>query len=70
MMDDLLSMTHLGDEYDKYLNAVIPPVFMNSLHVFPTFEEYAGCDASKKGEFKYGRVRTLPCIFWKKRWLH
>lgn len=56
MMDDLLSMTHLGDEYDKYLNAVIPPVFMNSLHVFPTFEEYAGCDASKKGEFKYGRV--------------
>ena len=41
MMDDLLSMTHLGDEYDKYLNAVIPPVFMNSLHVFPTFEEYA-----------------------------
>ena len=28
-----LIMTHLGDDYDKYMHAVVPPVFLNSLHV-------------------------------------
>ena len=27
MNQDLLALTHTADEYDKYLNAVVPPVF-------------------------------------------
>ena len=33
-MNDLLTITHTCDEYEKYLGAVVPPIFMNSLHVF------------------------------------
>lgn len=40
MNQDLLALTHTADEYDKYLNAVVPPVFMNSLHVYDRFEDY------------------------------
>ncbi len=55
-MDDLLKITHLGDDYDKYLNAVVPPVFMTSLHVFDTIEDYLKRDQSSEDEFVYGRV--------------
>ena len=37
MNQDLLTVTHLGENPDKYMNAVVPPVFMNSLHVFDTY---------------------------------
>lgn len=44
-------LTHLADEYETYLGAVIPPVFMNSLHVTPKSE--IGSD--KPRAFSYGR---------------
>ena len=44
MNQDLLALTHTADEYDKYLNAVVPPVFMNSLHVYDRFEDYCNVD--------------------------
>lgn len=53
--EDLLTIAHLADENDKYLGAVVPPVFLNSLHVFNTYEEYAGVDALADGQFIYGR---------------
>ena len=53
--NDLLTLTHTGDEYEKYLGAVVPPVFMNSLHVFPDFESYLNFDGSKEDSFIYGR---------------
>ncbi len=28
--------THLGDEYDKFSGAIVPPIFQNSLFVLPT----------------------------------
>ena len=34
--DDLLAMTHVGEDPHKYMKAVTPPVFMTSLHVFDT----------------------------------
>ena len=37
---DLLILERTGENEKLYLNAVTPPVFMNSLHVFDTFEEY------------------------------
>lgn len=55
MNEDLLALTHTGDEYDKYLNAVVPPVFLNSLHVFKTFEDYSSVDIFKEDNYIYGR---------------
>lgn len=55
MNEELLALTHLGDDYDKYLNAVVPPIFLNSLHVYKTYEEYASVDVSREGEYVYGR---------------
>ncbi len=55
MDKDLLALTHTGDEYDKYLNAVVPPVFLNSLHLFKTFEEYCNVDVFEEDQFIYGR---------------
>lgn len=52
---DLLTLTHTGDEYEKYLGAVVPPIFMNSLHVFPDFESYLAFDDYKEDSFIYGR---------------
>ena len=54
-MNDLLTITHTGDEYEKYLGAVVPPIFMNSLHVFPDFESYLNFDDYKEDSFIYGR---------------
>ncbi|WP_343246360.1 aminotransferase class I/II-fold pyridoxal phosphate-dependent enzyme [Diplocloster hominis] len=54
MDQELLILEHLGDEYDKYLQAVVPPVFMNSIHLYPTYEEYQ--EAASSGKFFYGRV--------------
>lgn len=52
---DLLAMTHLGEEPSKYMKAVTPPIFMNSLHVFDSVEDYFSVDIFKD-EFYYGRA--------------
>lgn len=55
MNQDLLALTHTGDEYEKYLHAVVPPVFLNSLHVFETFEDYCNVNVFEDDQFIYGR---------------
>lgn len=45
--------THLGEKPGNYLNAVVPPVFLTSLHVFDNFENYA--NNAKDGAYVYGR---------------
>ena len=52
---DRMALIHTGDEYGKYLNAVVPPVFLNSLHAFDTIEEYYHVDVFSDDEFVYGR---------------
>lgn len=52
---DLLVLGHYGEEEKNYSNAVVPPVFMNSLHVFDTVEEYHDVDVFEKDQFFYGR---------------
>lgn len=42
---------HVGDEYARYLGAIVPPIFQNSLFVQPT--EQNGMDS---GEYYYSRV--------------
>lgn len=54
--DDQLIATHLGDEYEKYLGSIIPPIFMNSLHVFDNIEEYNDKTKRKPDSYFYGRV--------------
>ena len=53
--EDLLALTHRGDEYERYLHAVVPPVFLNSLHVYDSVEEYNGVDIFSDDSFVYGR---------------
>lgn len=55
LSNDKLIATHYGDEYEKYFGAVVPPVFMNSLHVFPSLEEYYSTDRLEDGKYIYGR---------------
>ena len=53
MENDELICGHLGDEYEKFLGAVIPPLFQNSLHIHPTVEEMWD---PTPGRFVYARV--------------
>lgn len=55
MNEDLLALTHTADEYDRYLNSVVPPVFLNSLHVYEKFEDYCNIDVTRDDQFIYGR---------------
>ena len=41
---DLLAMTHVGEDPSRYMKSVTPPIFMNSLHVFDTVDDYFAVD--------------------------
>lgn len=55
MNQDLLTLTHGGEHKEDYLNAVTPPVFLNSLHAFDSYEEYTAIDPLGERDFYYGR---------------
>ena len=42
---DLLAMTHVGEDPEKYMKSVTPPIFMNSLHGFDTVKDYSDSGA-------------------------
>ena len=54
--DDKLILSHLADDNERYMGAVVPPVFFTSLHVFPTCEEYQNTEYGKSDRYVYGRV--------------
>ena len=54
MREDRLAVTHLGEDQSQYLNAVVPPVFMNSLHIFDSLESYAAHGENEA--YVYGRA--------------
>lgn len=54
MKEERLAITHLGEDQTKYMNAVVPPVFMNSLHVFDSMEAYTSRE--KTQSYVYGRA--------------
>lgn len=60
--DPGMILTHEGDDYDKFLNAVIPPVFMTSLHVFDTIESYFDADRYDNEHYFYGRVANPTVV--------
>ena len=53
-----LILEHLGEEYERYYNAVVPPIFMNSLHIFETIDDYYDSDKTDKHTYCYGRVQN------------
>lgn len=64
--EDLLAITHLGEEPKKYMKAVTPPIFMNSLHVFDTVKEYFSVDIFQD-EFYYGRASNPTVTILEKK---
>lgn len=58
-LDTIGSITgHYGEEYSHYYDAIVPPVFMNSLHVFETLDDYYDFDRRDKHKYCYGRVQN------------
>ncbi len=56
--DPKLIGTHYGEEYEHYYNAIVPPVFLNSLNVFPSIDDYYDSDKTDKHVYCYGRVQN------------
>lgn len=52
--EDRMTILHAGDEYEKYMGAVTPPVFLTSLHVAKSMEDYASKGTQEDG-YIYGR---------------
>ena len=50
--------SHYGEEYENYYNAIVPPIFMNSLNVFPEIDDYFDADVHDKHTYVYGRVQN------------
>lgn len=53
-----LITAHYGEEYEHYYNAIVPPIFMNSLNVFETLDDYFDFDRKDKHKYCYGRVQN------------
>ncbi len=51
-----LILMHDFEDRARHYGAVAPPVYLNSLHVFPTFEEYAHTDPMAEDSYFYGRA--------------
>lgn len=54
--NDSWIITHYEDAYNKYFGAVVPPVFMNTFHVFDRTEEFSDDRKDEKDFFVYGRI--------------
>lgn len=53
-----LITTHYGEESEYYYNAIVPPVFLNSLNTFPTIDAYYDSKREDKHTYIYGRVQN------------
>ncbi len=53
MREDRLALTHTGERQKEYLNAVVPPVFLTSLHIFDDMGAYK--HHKETGAYVYGR---------------
>ena len=49
---------HYGEEYDRFYNSIIPPIYMNSLHIFPSVEAYYSADKYDPHTYVYGRIQN------------
>lgn len=58
---DRAILTHLGDEYERFQGAVVPPIYENTLFVFPTFEEFVKAHKEERKHYVYWRG-TNPTV--------
>jgi len=56
--DSRLITAHYAEEYENYYNAIVPPIFMNSLNVFSSVDEFYDSDTDDKHIYCYGRVQN------------
>lgn len=63
---DLLALTHVGEDPKKYMGAVTPPVFLNSLHVFDTVKDYFAVDIFDD-QYYYGRASNPTVTILEKK---
>lgn len=49
---------HYGEELERYYNAIVPPIFMNSLNVFDGIDDYFDAQVHDKHTYVYGRVQN------------
>lgn len=56
--DQRMITSHYAEEYERYYNAAVPPIFMNSLHFFDTIDDYYDSDKTDKHLYCYGRVQN------------
>jgi cystathionine beta-lyase/cystathionine gamma-synthase len=54
-LDDNMIIAHLGESSDQFFGAVVPPIFMNSLHVHATMEQHFNVKRFEKNNYCYGR---------------
>lgn len=53
--------THLGDDYERFLGAVVPPIFENSLFVYNKYEDLAQAFKAEREHYLYTRG-TNPTV--------
>lgn len=53
--------THMGDDYERFNGAVVPPIYENSLFVYPKFKDLARALAKEREEYVYTRG-TNPTV--------
>lgn len=53
--------THLGDDYDRFMGAVVPPIFENSLFIYKKYEDLAQAFSSERDHYIYTRG-TNPTV--------
>lgn len=61
--DKSLILTHYAEDYSSHYGAIVPPVYMNSLNVFQTIEDYYSADpVHDQGIYTYGRVSNPTVV--------
>lgn len=63
---DLMAITHVGEDPKKYMGAVTPPIFLNSLHVFDTVKDYFDVDIFED-QYYYGRASNPTVTILEKK---
>lgn len=54
-------VTHIGDEYERFHGAVVPPIYQNSLFVFENFEQLTEAMKDEQSSYLYWRG-TNPTV--------
>lgn len=52
---------HYAEDSKKHHGAVVPPIYENSLHVYPTFQEFINADNDEQNNYMYWRG-TNPTV--------